>query len=63
MGTLYYMNPVTGVGCPRELFLTINSGKPSDFCRLIKIIITHNIKKLGSAEFSLIEKFLHDRVL
>jgi len=33
------------VGYPRERFLAINSGKLSDFCRLIKMLITHKILK------------------
>ena len=31
------------VGCPRKRFLAINSGKASDFCRLIIMLITHSI--------------------
>ena len=54
----------SSLGCPRERFLAINSGKVSDFLQAYKYAYyTQHIKKLGSAELSLIEKFLHGRIL
>ena len=34
------------VGGPRKRFLTINSGKASDFCRIIIMLITQSLSKI-----------------
>ena len=36
------------VGCPRERFLAIDSGKAPDFLQAYKILTTHNISKIYS---------------
>ena len=52
------------LGCPRERFLAINSGKAFDFLQAYtNAYYTQHIDKLASAELSLIELFLHGRVL
>ena len=52
------------LGCPRERFSAITSGKLSDFLQAYKkAYYTQHIKKLGSSELILIELFLHGRVL
>ena len=57
-------HPGIHVGCPRERFLAINSGKLSAFLQAyLNAYYTQSIKKLGSAELSLIAKFLHGREL
>ena len=52
---------------PRERFWAINSGyvppRSSFFACWLKFLFRTTYKKLGSAELSLIEKFLHGRVL